>query len=856
MLRRITYTVGWLTMAVPAQVRGCANVGALTALDVPAQSERRSAKIEASPQMDSLVWSEIQMDRSSARLTASQSQPTDGAITDRRQRFQPGQRSPKSNKYHCGHCGFRSRDEDKVRDHWVEKHGMAADEAARVMTAQNPDLSLDAPARQRHRSTNTAVSKHWGEKHGMGRDEAARVMKARNPYLSLDKLARRGHQPKRKPGEYNAKFKTKHGLSSDEAVRVTAARAKERRAGRTDSKHNPRRLACAHCAFTTLSRDSMIYHCAEKHGLAADGVAPVLQSAPIANDCDGPSAAAAVDDDGLVGPQRETSATDHPTSLRVTPSRRSAQFRFKPGEYNPEFKVYHCGHCSRRSTSEMSIRNHWVEKHGMSTEEAARVMAAQNPDIALDASARRVKSHDASDRHWRYKPGERSPKSNAYHCGHCGFRSPYEGKVQVHWVEKHGMTPDDAARVMAAQNSDLSLDKPARRGPQPKHKPGEYNAKSRVYQCGHCSHQSTSEQVIRSHWVEKHGMATEEAASVMAAQNPDLILDKPARRGAQFKFKPGERNPRNNHYHCGHCGFSWSNALKVCNHWVEKHGMARDEAVSVMMAQNPDVSLDKRARLGPQPKRKPGEYNPKFKLYQCGHCSRQSTSEQVIRKHWVEKHGMATEEAASVMAAQNPDLILDKPARQFKFNPGEYNPEFKVNHCGHCSHQSSSEQVIRNHWVEKHAMSTEEAASVMAAQNPDLSLDTPARRGPQRKRKPGEYNPKFQRYHCGHCSHQSSSERSIRDHWVEKHGMATEEAARVMTAQNPDVSLDTPARRGPQPKHKPGEYNPKFKVYHCGHCSRQSTSEQVIRDHWVDKHGMAAEEAARVMAAQNPSPST
>jgi hypothetical protein len=332
MLRRITYTVRWLTMVVPTRVRGCANVGSLTA----SQSEQRSAKIEASPQMDSLVRPAIQIDRSSARLTAPRSQPTDGAIADRRQGFQPGERSPKSNKYHCGHCGFRSRDEGKVQEHWVEKHGMARDEAARVMTAQNPDLNLD-------------------------------------------KRARRRPQPKRKPGEYNAKFKEKPGLSSDEAVRVMAARAKKRRAGRIDSKHNPRRLACAHCAFTTLSRDSMIYHCAEKHGLAADGVAPVLQSAPIANDCDGPSAAAAVDDDGLVGPQRETSATDQPTPPRVRHSRRSAQFRFKPGEYNPEFKVYHCGHCSRRSTSEMSIRNHWVEKHGMSTEKAARVMAAQNP---------------------------------------------------------------------------------------------------------------------------------------------------------------------------------------------------------------------------------------------------------------------------------------------------------------------------------------------------------------------------------------------------------------------------------------------------------------------------------------------
>jgi hypothetical protein len=276
MLRRITYTVGWLTMAVPTRVRGCANVGSLTA----SQSERRSAKIEASPQMDSLVRPAIQIDRSSARLTAPQRQPTDDAIADRRQQFQPGERSLKSNKYHCGHCGFRSRDEGKVQDHWVEKHGMARDEAARVMT-QNPDLSLD-------------------------------------------RLARRSPQPKRKPGEYNAKFKEKHGLSSDEAVRVMAARAKKRRAGRTDSKHNPRRLACAHCAFTTLSHDSMIYHCAEKHGLAADGMAPVPETAPTANDCDDPSAAAGFDDDGLVGPQRETSLTDQPTPLRVTPSRRSA----------------------------------------------------------------------------------------------------------------------------------------------------------------------------------------------------------------------------------------------------------------------------------------------------------------------------------------------------------------------------------------------------------------------------------------------------------------------------------------------------------------------------------------------------
>jgi hypothetical protein len=404
MLRRITYTVGWLTMAVPTRVRGCANVGALTALDVLAQSEQRSAKIEASPQMDSVVRPEIQIDRSSARLTAPQSQPTDGAITHRRQGFQPGERSLKSNKYHCGHCGFRSPYEGKVQDHWVSDHGMSTEEAARVMTAQNPDLSLD-------------------------------------------KRARRG-----------------------------------------------------------------------------------------------------------------------------------AQFKYKPG--NPKSILYHCGHCSRQSTSEQVIRDHSVEKHGMSTEEAARVMMAQNPD--------------------------------------------------------------------------LSLDTPARRGPQPKRKPGEYDPKFKLYHCGHCCRQSTSEQVIRNHWVEKHEMSTEEAASVMAAQNPDLILDTPVRRGAQFKFKPGERNPRNTWYHCGYCAFSWSNALTVCKHWVEKHGMSTDEAVSVMTAQNPDVSLDKRARRGPQPKHKPGEYNPKFKLYRCGHCSRQSSSERSIRNHWVEKHGMAAEEAARVMAAQNP----------------------------------------------------------------------------------------------------------------------------------------------------------------------------------------------------------
>jgi hypothetical protein len=852
MLRRITYTVGWLTMVVPAQVRGCANVGALTALDVPTQSERRSAKIEASPQMDSLVWSEIQMDRSSAHLTAPQRQPTDGAIADRRQRFQPGERSPKSNKYHCGHCGFRSRDEDKVRDHWVEKHGMAADEAARMMTAQNPDLSLDAPARQRHRSTNTAVSKHSGEKHGMGRDEAARVMKARNPDLSLEKLARRGHQPKRKPGEYNAKFKTKHGLSSDEAVRVTAARAKERRAGRTDSKHNPRRLACAHCAFTTLSRDSMIYHCAEKHGLAADGVAPVLQSAPIANDCDGPSAAAAVDDDGLVGPQRETSATDQPAPPRVRHSRRSAQFRFKPGEYNPEFKVYHCGHCSRRSTSEMSIRNHWVEKHGMSTEKAARVMAAQNPDVALDASARRVKSHDASDRHWRYKPGERSPKSNKYHCGHCGFRSPYEGKVQDHWVEKHGMATEKAASVMAAQNPDLSLGKPAWRRSQSRFKPGERNPTNNYYHCGHCGFSWSNSRKVCDHWVEKHGMARNEAARVMRAQNPDLSLDTPARRGAQLKFNPGEYNPKFKLYHCGHCRRRASSEQAIRNHWVDKHRMSTEEAARVMMAQNPDLSLDKPARRGPQPKHKPGEYNAKSRVYYCGHCSHQSTSEQVIRSHWVEKHGMATDEAASVMRAQNLDLILDKPARrgaQFKFKPGERNPRNNHYHCGHCGFSWTNALKVCNHWVEKHGMARDEAVSVMTAQNPDVSLEKPARLRPQPKRKPGEYNPKFKVYHCGHCSRQSTSEQVIRNHWVEKHGMATEEAASVMAAQNPDLILDKPAR---QFKFNPGEYNPEFKVNHCGHCSRQSSSEQVIRDHSVEKHGMATEEAASVMAAQNP----
>jgi hypothetical protein len=535
MLRRITYTVGWLTMAVPTQVRGCANVGALTALDVPAQSERRSAKIEASPQMDSLVWSEIQMDRSSAHLTAPQRQPTDGAMADRRQRFQPGERSPKSNKYHCGHCGFRSPYEGKVQDHWVEKHGMSTEEAARVMTAQNPDLSLD-------------------------------------------KLARRGPKPKRKPGEYNAKFKV---------------------------------YQCGHCSRQSTSERLIRDHWVEKHGMSSEKAASVMMA-------------------------------QNPDLILDKPSR---QFKFKPGEYNPKSKRYHCGHCRRRSSSEQVIRNHWVAKHGMASDDAARVMTAQNPDVSLDKRARRGAQ-------FKYKPG--NPKSILYHCGHCSRQSTSEQVIRNHWVEKHGMSTEEAARVMMAQNPDLSLDTPARRGPQPKRKPGEYDPKFKLYHCGHCCRQSTSEQVIRNHWVERHEMSTEEAASVMAAQNPDLILDTPVRRGAQFKFKPGERNPRNTWYHCGYCAFSWSNALTVCKHWVEKHGMSTDEAVSVMTAQNPDVSLDKRARRGPQPKHKPGEYNPKFKLYRCGHCSRQSSSERSIRNHWVEKHGMAAEEAARVMAAQNP----------------------------------------------------------------------------------------------------------------------------------------------------------------------------------------------------------
>jgi predicted transposase YbfD/YdcC len=346
-----------------------------------------------------------------------------------------------------------------------------------------------------------------------------------------------------------------------------------------------------------------------------------------------------------------------------------------------------------------------------------------------------------------------------------------------------------------------------------------------------------------------------ETVRVTASRSSDVALVSPARRGAQSRFTPGERNPTNNHYHCGYCRLSWSNALVVCDHWVEKHGMARDEAVSVMTPQNPDLILDKPARRGPQPKRNPGEYNPKFKVYHCGHCSRQSTSEQVIRNHWMEKHGMSTEKAARVMTAQNPDLVLDKPARrgfQIKHKPGEYDPKFKRYHCGHCGFRSPYEGKMQDHWVEKHRMAPHEAARVMTAQNPDVSLDKLARRDFQPKRKPGEYNPKFKLYHCGHCSRQSTSEQVIRNHWLEKHGMARDEAARVMTAQNPDLVLDKRARRGFPPKRRPGEYNPKFKRYHCGHCGFRSPYEGKMQDHWVEKHGMSPEEAARVMTAQNP----
>jgi polyhydroxyalkanoate synthesis regulator phasin/uncharacterized DUF497 family protein len=493
MLRRITYSVGWLTMVVPTQVRGCVNVGSLTALDVPAQSERRSTKIEGSPQMDSLVRPENQTDRMGASLTAPQRQPTD-------------------------------------------------------------------------------------------------------------------------------------------------------------------RLATAH-------------------------------------------------------------STEEAGEALASPTRRDAEFKFKPGEHNPRTNHYHCGYCGFSWSNALTVCNHWVAKHGMSSGEAARVMTARNPGIAVDAPARRGAQST-------FKPGERNSRNSYYHCGHCGFSWSNALKVCDHWVDKHGMSRDEAARVMAAQNPDLSLDTLTRRGSWPKSKPGEYDPEFKVYHCGHCSHQSSSEQVIRDHWVEKHGMSTDEAASVMAAQNSDLSLDTSASRRPHFKFKPGERNPRNNHYHCGHCRLSWPNALTVCKHWVEKHGMSTDEAVSVMTAQNPDLSLDKCAGRGRQRKRKPGEYNPKSKRYHCGHCSRQSTSERSIRNHWVEKHGMSTEEAVSVMTAQNSDLILDKPVRrrrEFKRKPGEYNPKSKRYHCGHCNRQSTSEQVIRDHWVEKHGMATDEAARVMTAQNPSPS---------------------------------------------------------------------------------------------------------------------------------------
>jgi uncharacterized DUF497 family protein len=326
MLRRITYTVGWLTMVVPTQVRGCANVGALTALGVPTQSERRSAKIEASPQMDPLVRPEHQIDRTGARLTASQHQPTDGLDTG----------------------GAR-----------------ATSNCDRVATIAGPS---------------TAV-----------------------------------------------RPRTVSNGKSHEAVRVTAARSSD--------------VALA------------------------------------------------------------------------SPARRGDQSKFKPGECNPRNKHYHCGYCGFSWSNALKVCKHWVEKHGMSAEEAASLMAAQNPGIALDAPVRRGAQ-------FKFKPGERNPKNSWYHCGHCGFRWPNARKVCNHWVEKHGMSTDEAVSVMTAQNPDLILDKPPRRGRERKRKPGEYNSKFKRYHCGHCSRQSSSEEVIRDHWVEKHGMSTEEAASVMAAQNP------------------------------------------------------------------------------------------------------------------------------------------------------------------------------------------------------------------------------------------------------------------------------------------------------------------------------------------------
>jgi hypothetical protein len=270
-----------------------------------------------------------------------------------------------------------------------------------------------------------------------------------------------------------------------------------------------------------------------------------------------------------------------------------------------------------------------------------------------------------------------------------------------------------------------------------------------------------------------------ETVRVTAARSSDVALVSPAGRGAQFRFKPGERNPRSNHYHCGHCGFSWTNALKVCNHWVEKHGMARDEAVSVMAAQNPDVSLDKRARRGPQLKRKPGEYNPKFKLYHCGHCSRQSSSEQVIRNHWVEKHGMSTEEAARVMTAQNPAIALDAPRRvrrvksrdaadrRWRYQPGERSPKSNAYHCGHCGFRSRYEDKVQDHWVEKHGLSSDEALRVMAARAKE------SRAGPT----DSNHNP--QRLACAHCAFTTLSRDSMIYHCAEKHGLAADGMAPV-----------------------------------------------------------------------------
>jgi predicted transposase YbfD/YdcC len=671
MLRRITYTVGWLTMVVPTQVRGCANVGSLTALDVPAQSERRSAKIEASPQMDSLVRSETQTDRMSASLTTPERQPTDGLAT-----AHSTEEAGEASKRDCTEGCTKAHEAEPALVHTLQTFGPAAvsgrhDPARGISTSER-----GSPDGGRKRSSSAANSEFTG---------SLRTWSTQRGISDTAGHAFSCSQPSAAPLQ-------------EQATATLAATADW-----------PSNLQST-CHSDVDNSTSELRQCGARATSICDSIASFAKPSTALQPCTG--------SEGESHEAVRVTTARSSDGARVSPARRDAEFKFKPGERNPRNDHYHCGYCAFSWSNALGVCNHWVAKHGMSRGEAARVMTARNPGIAVDA---------------------------------------------------------------------------------------------------------------------------------------------PVRRGAQSTFKPGERNPRNNYYHCGHCGFSWSNALTVCDHWVEKHGMARDEAASVMTAQNPDLSLDRLTRRGHQPEHKPGEYNAKFKVYHCGHCSRQSTSEQVIRKHWMEKHGMSTEEAARVMAAQNPDLSLGKPARrrpQFRFKPGEYNPKFKVYHCGHCSRQSTSERSIRNHWVEKHGMSTEEAASVMRAQNPDLSLDKPARRRPRFKFKPGERNPRNNQYHCGHCRLSWSNALKVCDHWVEQHEMSTDEAARVMTAQNPDLSLDKLARRGPWTKRKPGEYNPKSKRYHCGHCKRQSTSERSILNHWVEKHGMSTEEAARVMTAQNPSPST